>query len=366
MRSLLHRLRARHVISLLGAVGLASGCVVGNGLDSGPSARTADAGPGGTNVVIFDSGIRDAQVLGDGGIDRHCGSADYCSPRGGNPDDALACAEEDASSAGLEAPDGGLSSGDAASREAGSPRDAGAEAGDSSTDASLAHNADPKDASEPSPRKASLPVPAPLPPLPDAGPRFACQVARDASGGPVRQCVPSGLGAAGSPCKSVSDCRAGLACVGQGDTGQCFPYCCAGAGACARRTGTYCADRPLLDGSQGKKPLLVPVCAPGEDCDLLQPFPCMGSGCSCDDPLNTACTVVRPDGTRGCVAPGNGKVNEPCPCSAGYYCSLATSSCVKICKTDGLDERCAPGKCQAAASFPPGFGLCVGYAPSVQ
>jgi hypothetical protein len=374
MRSLLPRLSARHFMALLGAFGLASGCVGGNGSNNTPFPPPTDAGPGGVSVVSFDSGVSDAQGAGEGGINSLCGAADFCGNKGSTPDDEFACATYDA---GVGSPFPAIEAGTArpsdasdVSRADGSrlPRDAGADAatdaGDGAADATAPARASDETDATARPTKAALPVPAPSPPLPDAGPRFACQVVRDNSGGPVHQCVPSGFGGVRSPCKSGADCAPSLGCVGSGDTGQCFPYCCEASKVCD--PGTFCAERPLLDGSQGKKPLPVPVCTPGEDCALLEPFPCVGDGCSCDDPANTACAVVRADGTRGCVTPGTGKVNDPCPCAAGYYCSQATSSCVKICKTDGIDMRCSPGKCQAAAGFPVGFGLCVGYVPAVQ
>ncbi|HEX4335448.1 MAG TPA: hypothetical protein VH062_06010 [Polyangiaceae bacterium] len=368
MYSLLLRLRARHLLAVLGAVGLSSGCVSGSAADGSPTLSPRDAGLGNVRFVNFDSGLKDVETVGEGGIDSRCGTADFCSKKGSSPDDPLACADYEAG-AGPTVPS--LEAGaarDASVRDASArSRDAGAalDAGDASSPDATAPNgvADRADASEPG-AKSALPVPAPLPPLPDAGPRFACQVVRDNSGGPVHQCVPSGLGGNRSPCKSVGDCAPGLACVGTDQTGQCLPYCCQSSTVCG--PDTFCAERPLLDASTTGKALAVPVCSPGEDCALLEPFPCVGDGCSCNDPANTACTVVRADGTRGCVTPGSGKVNDRCPCAAGYYCSLATSSCVKVCKTDGMDDRCAPGKCQAAAGFPVGFGLCVGYVPTAQ
>jgi hypothetical protein len=353
-------------VTLLGGFALASGCVAGNDAVPGSFVGFREGGLPPLNVVRFDSGVEDAANAGDGGgIDGHCGTADYCGPMGGIPDDPRACSDYDGGvTSGSPKVDAGVAASDAAAADATASRDAGTDVVDGGKDAAL-RSADDLDASSSS-KGRGLPVPAPLPPLPDAAPRLACQVVSDNSGGPVRRCLPSGLGGMKSPCNSVSDCAPGFGCVGSNGTGQCFRYCCRTTADCG--DGNFCAERPLLDGDsdKNKKPLFVPVCAPGEDCALLEPFPCMGDGCSCDDPATTACAVVRTDGTRGCVVPGTGRVNDACPCAAGYYCSLATSSCVKICKTDGIDERCAPGKCQAAAGFPAGFGLCVGYVPAVQ
>jgi len=359
MRSVFQRLRVPLGVSLAFAV--ASGCVARSENALGGFVPLKDAGPGSTTIIVFDSGPRDAQPVSEGGllIDKLCGNADYC--RKGTPDNPHACdgfgsdsgeplSRNEAGGRPVESSGG--------ARDASEPSDAGQDGGDAGRDAA---NALPEQ--EGGIRVRSLPAPEPLPPPPDAGAtRYACQVGRDNSGGPVRQCAPSGSGESGAPCNSAGDCAPGFGCIGAANPGQCFPYCCEASTVCG--PGTFCAERPLLDTSHDK-PLLVPVCAPGEDCALLEPFPCTGSGCTCTDPT-TACTVVRADGTRGCVTPGTGKVNDKCPCAAGYYCSLATSLCVKMCKTDGIDDRCDPGKCQAAAGFPTGFGLCVGYAPAVQ
>ncbi|HVW27112.1 MAG TPA: hypothetical protein VHC69_17220 [Polyangiaceae bacterium] len=374
MRSLLHRLCLRHCVCLVGAFGVASGCVAHGGNDGAGFIPVSEAGPptGPTTSTVFEGGARDAQASGEGGLklDSRCGTTDYC--RGSTPDDAHACDGFDADAGGpVRRRDAGesvhfLDASFASSDASSVPRDAGVVDGGDSGKAAHA----PAVENEGGVRARALPVPGPIPPPPDAGARYSCQVGRDNSGGPVHQCAPAGDGDDGSPCDSSSDCAPGLGCVG-GDAsdptepvtppGQCRHYCCTPSEDCG--AGAYCAARPLLDNSK-EKPLLVPVCAPGDSCALLEPFPCV-NGCTCKDPTTT-CTVVRSDGTLGCVTPGTGKVNDKCPCAAGYYCSLATSLCVKICKTDGIDDRCAPGKCQAAAGFPTGFGLCVGYTPAMQ
>jgi hypothetical protein len=363
MRALFLGLSLRQLGAVCGAVVLASGCVAGNDANSlgAPPARDAGASP--IQVVAPEGGSQDAGGGVEGGtFDNRCGMSDYCLNHG-TPDDPLACAQYDAGGHVGPPYDSGRGAQDArGSKVLDAGAGDGSVIGSASRDASLL-----ADAGDGSPRVlAQLPIPAPMP-----QPTYACQVGRDNSDGPVHQCVPSGSGAERSPCTEVSDCGPGLACVGPElaeatdgslkDTGQCLHYCCAGAGACG--SGTYCADRRLLDGTT-RKPLIVPACAPGEACGLLEPYPCDGAGCSC--PPSTSCTVVSGDGTKGCVKPGKGKVGESCPCAAGYYCSLAASVCVKMCKTDGIDDRCAPGRCQAAAGFPAGFGLCVGYTPAKQ
>jgi len=197
---------------------------------------------------------------------------------------------------------------------------------------------------------------------------YACQVVSDSNGRPVHQCVRAGSGGVGAPCTSTSNCRAGLACVGQAGAGECRPYCCDEAanpcGLSSREDGsvtrTFCGERLLLE--PGRAPSLqVPVCVPAEGCSLGRTYPCTGSDCQCEQ--GKACTVVSA-GTTGCLYPGSGKVGDACPCAAGYYCS-AQNTCVKICAT--LDPNsCAPGKCQATAGFPDGYGRCVGASPTLQ
>jgi hypothetical protein len=357
MRSLFFRLRARHVFCALGAVGMASGCVAGSGLDTGKQPVGMDAGRGKTTFIKIDGGFNDAAPV-DGGkeVDKNCGTVGFCGYRG-IPDDRLACANVDAGTGGsISSPDASavLDAGALLDGRASAPDGGLRDAGDGAPDAG---GADAGDAET----RALPPVPEPKAPLPDAGPALACQVGRDSAGLPIHECVPSGLGADGSPCASVRDCAAGFACVGE-QTGQCRHYCCSATAQCDG-PGTFCAERTLLDGTSNT-PLQVPVCTPGESCGLLEPYPCSAPGCSCPSP--TACAIVRGDGTRGCVTPGPGKLGDACPCAAGYYCSVATKMCLKMCKTDGIDMRCSPGKCQVAAGFPQGFGLCVGYAPSVQ
>jgi hypothetical protein len=369
MRARFSRLFLRHLGVVLGAIALASGCVAGTDADGTGPPHMREAGPPSRPPFSnFDARSPDGGGGVDGGllINSLCGTADYCLDQG-IPDNPMACAQYDAGGhgPGLQ-PDGGAGRRDASQRDTHDSGDASsdgaiADAGGGARDAS----GNGRNAADSSPALLELPVPAPAPAT------YACQVGRDNSDRPVHQCVPSGSGKEGSPCTTVNDCAPGLGCVGSersepvdsstAETGRCFQYCCDPSKVCD--SGTYCAERRLLDGTT-KKPLVVPVCAPGESCGLLEPYPCEGLACSC--PPSTSCTVVGGDGTKGCVRPGTGKVGDSCPCAAGYYCALATATCWKMCKTDGIDDRCTPGRCQAAAGFPPGFGLCVGYVPSKQ
>jgi hypothetical protein len=184
----------------------------------------------------------------------------------------------------------------------------------------------------------------------------SCQV-RPKQNEPRAQCVPAGPGDADAPCLTGSDCAPGLACVEEGDAGQCRPYCCE-ADSCPERT--HCIERTLFGLTQV---LEVPVCVPAVDCDLAEP-PCLeGETCTC--PPGLACMVVGTDRTTTCVEPGRGRVNpvtgegQDCPCAWGFVCSQATNRCVELCQT-AAPEVCATGMCQASVELPPGWGVCVG------
>jgi hypothetical protein len=180
----------------------------------------------------------------------------------------------------------------------------------------------------------------------------SCQV-RPKNGQPRAQCVPAGAGQADAPCLRGDDCAPGLACVREGDAGQCRPYCCK-ADNCPDRT--YCFERSLF----GVMPALdVPVCVPSVDCGLAEPFPCPeGATCSCPEGL--ACMVVGVDRTTTCVEPGAGREGQSCPCDWGHVCSQVTNRCAKLCQTAAPEASCATGMCQVSAELPPGWGVCVG------
>jgi hypothetical protein len=195
----------------------------------------------------------------------------------------------------------------------------------------------------------------------------SCQVTEDPKrrGRAVAECLPAGNGIEGDPCFSGGDCRAGLACVGEGP-GQCRPYCCSGNGACRDRT--HCSPEPLLAPS-AKATLEVPVCMPVVNCSLAEP-PCMeGEGTTCSCPVGSACVVVGSDGTTSCVntqslpPPDEGTEGLPCPCGWGFVCSQASNTCVKLCQTGAPDAYCEGARCQPGTTLPLGWGTCVGVAP---
>jgi hypothetical protein len=369
-------------ISLSTAMVVAAGCAeIGASDGQGPeSPGLADSGRGGT--IIVDGSAQDARAPGQGRIDARCGNTGFCGP-GGIPDDAYACARFDAGAPPPPAPDAGAGG-------ATNDFDAGTTGGRSSIDdgglleasiaqpdaAGLVPDGGTSVAPEPG-MDASMdggvapPIDPPGVPEDPGTPRgepFACQVVSDSNKQPTHQCLRTGPGTHGAPCTSVNDCQAGLACVGKVGAGQCLPYCCDPVGhPCGDpkdggKRSTFCGEGLLLE-PNGVAVLLVPVCVPGDSCQLGEPYPCTGPDCVCS-PEKGSCTVVKPDGTTACVKPGAGKIGDHCPCAAGYYCS-AQNQCVKMCATSDY-ATCAPGKCQATAGFPEGWGICVGLSPTIQ
>ena len=188
---------------------------------------------------------------------------------------------------------------------------------------------------------------------------YSCQVARQGNQ-LLRQCVPAGSGKLNAPCFSAADCAPSFACVTEGDAGRCLPYCCDPNSVCT--SGSYCGERALrkpLSDTSGVEPPHVPVCVPADNCSLEDQFPCAtNNGCRCKG--DTACLVVRDDGTTTCATPGSGQQGDACPCAWNHVCSSLTNKCVKICHTDPSKSECGEQKCQASSELPPNFGLCVG------
>jgi hypothetical protein len=188
---------------------------------------------------------------------------------------------------------------------------------------------------------------------------YSCQVTRQ-NQEVLRQCVPAGAGTVNAPCFSASDCAPSYACVTENDAGRCLPYCCDQNSTCT--SGTFCAERPLRlaesDTNNSASPR-VPVCVPADACSLEDPFPCP-SGSECRFKGDTACMVVRDDGTTTCVKPGTGQQGDACPCAWNHVCSSVTHQCIKICRTDPTKDDCGMQKCQASSELPQNFGVCVG------
>lgn len=177
-------------------------------------------------------------------------------------------------------------------------------------------------------------------------------------------CLPTGMQGADASCLSPEDCGPGLACIDIGGTvGVCKPYCCEGGSSC---TGdTYCSTARLL----GEPGIDVPVCAPLDDCNPFETYPCpTDRECTCTGDL--ACIVVRPDGRTACSQAGNGLSGDDCDsltsgdCAHGLVCS-PTLGCMQICQTMGEDAECSEGAlCQSPSGFPTALGVCIGPGPA--
>lgn len=197
---------------------------------------------------------------------------------------------------------------------------------------------------------------------------FACRIVLDddASCGDdcqvKRTCESTGTAKVDGPCLSSSDCEPGLACVGAGMNGTCRPYCCEGTSSCG--DGYYCASREEVGTD-----LSIPVCAPVDNCSLLEPYPCpLGQECTCTG--ETACVVVRANGSTACAVPGDGGRGEACTgtstgeCAYGFVCS-PRQGCLEVCSTVGANSGCEGGAhCQTPPGFPVDLGVCVGSTDS--
>jgi hypothetical protein len=181
--------------------------------------------------------------------------------------------------------------------------------------------------------------------VPDAPTLLACRVVRE-GGSVVSSCAAAGTAADSAYCTSDDDCRPGLACVG--DPGRCLPYCCgatAGADPCGK--ARYCATLAVAARPDDR----VPVCAPLDNCPLLQDQ----DHC----PTGSSCTVVRNDGATTCVPIGTGRDLQACPCDRGYVCLGPEGNrlCRKLCNL-GDQTACGAGTCEALSTIPTTFGIC--------
>jgi hypothetical protein len=335
---------------------LAGGCSSGSAKDAAnsPAGNTSGTGggtPGGPTKVTLDASGIDGGPMDD--LNALCGvgmGAGTCVPDDGTacstympPQPGMGGAGGESTTGGAGAGgagaggEGGVSSGGAGSGAGGANGDAGAPSGGGGAGGEGGSGVD-----EPGGLAA-----------------YSCQVTRQ-SNQLLRQCVPAGAGKVNAPCFSAADCAASYACVTENDAGRCLPYCCKEDGACT--SGTYCAERPLRQAesdTSGAEPPRVPVCVPADACSLEDQFPCpSGNECRCKG--NTACMVVRDDGTTACVKPGAGQQGDACPCAWNHVCSSVTQQCIKICRTDPTKDDCGTQKCQASSELPPNFGVCVG------
>lgn len=193
----------------------------------------------------------------------------------------------------------------------------------------------------------------------DAG-ALTCRI-RSVTDAIMRTCEVSGAGGSGAPCRTPTDCGTGLTCVVEDLVSLCRPYCCADAETCPNNT--YCATRTtLVDKDSWTLGSDVPVCTPAENCRLSDAYPCpTGTNCSCA--AGKACMIVRRLGLTACVKPGSGMQGDYCPCAAGYVCSNATFTCLKLCQLTS-NSQTSQGvcnmdtSCQASNDVPTDWGVC--------
>jgi hypothetical protein len=190
-----------------------------------------------------------------------------------------------------------------------------------------------------------------------AGQQLGCQLMLENDvAAPV--CGPVGGFGPDGPCQGVSDCIAGYGCaLNETQTGTCRQYCCGHIEDCAQ--DTYCQPQPMLEAADAGSPVMIPVCIPATDCQLLTDE--CGAGLTC--------TIVREDGTTSCVEPGAGEAGDPCwciagdcSCAAGFVCSMLSNQCKKLCHV-GMDVAdCGEGAiCQGGSmGLPANIGICVG------
>lgn len=177
-----------------------------------------------------------------------------------------------------------------------------------------------------------------------------------------RLCVEAGRSSDGDPCVTASDCGPGLACVGEGVSGVCRPYCCRGTEASCNDQ-SFCDERRLLETPEA----YVPVCLPLDNCPLTDPFPCgVDRTCSCQG--NKACLIVRADGKTACTVPGVGQAGDSCSdqetaaCAHGFVCG-PNQICMQICSTVNEQSGCPEsGTCLRQSALGGELGICIASA----
>ncbi|MCL2824173.1 MAG: hypothetical protein FWD57_09295 [Polyangiaceae bacterium] len=194
--------------------------------------------------------------------------------------------------------------------------------------------------------------------------QLSCQVGRKDEGR-VTFCSQAGGGADNAPCFTSADCAPGTTCVGNANMGVCRAYCCYSPESCAQ--GKYCGVAQSRDQllNNPDQQFLLPVCIPGNDCELL-PGPDGINRCA----EGLICAVVRADGTTACVLSGIAGEGEQCrdssagqsACGEGFVCLKTTNTCVALCRVTD-PNGCGDGVCQGGSKgLPEPYGVCVGGA----
>lgn len=179
------------------------------------------------------------------------------------------------------------------------------------------------------------------------------------------KCLPAGTKALGESCSAWNDCIHGAFCVGISGTadggvipGTCRKLCCGGDwSACG--TGQSCIQQVYLVRPSGGDPVYAKadVCAPVNDCDVLDPDSCAGKP-------GKSCQIADPTGNVACLPAGTGGPGDACdpktPCKAGFAC--VADECRRLCKAvaGGGEPYCpmSEGTCVHYNRDPAGVGEC--------
>lgn len=179
------------------------------------------------------------------------------------------------------------------------------------------------------------------------------------------QCFSAGAKAEGESCSAWGDCVAGYFCLGISGAadggvvpGTCHKLCCGGDwSACGPNES--CIQQVYLVRPGGTEPIYAnaDVCAPVNDCDVLDPT-------SCSDKPGRTCQIADPTGNVACMPAGNVGVGQPCGpgkvCQAGFAC--VDDACRRLCKAvEGGGEPACPaseGVCIHYKRDPAGVGEC--------
>lgn len=170
-------------------------------------------------------------------------------------------------------------------------------------------------------------------------------------------CSPgAGTGKTGSACAQQDQCAPGYFCA----EAQCRKLCCGGDWSGCDTPKEHCFTKLLYsDGMGGSTDTGAMLCYPINTCNALDPASCTKPG--------TVCQIVDGTGATACLAPGNGKTGDPCPCQGGFACvsemAGVAPTCHRLCGATpgGSPPYCQEGEgiCVHKNRDPAGVGECV-------
>lgn len=167
-----------------------------------------------------------------------------------------------------------------------------------------------------------------------------CMTGQACVGLTTTQCVPAGAGGPGTACMDSTDCREGLACLGESAGNSTCQRLCCGEGDDERcRTGP--SGQPGARCNGGIRDSSLFFCTVPTRCDVFE------QNC----PAGRACTVTAADGTTDCYPAGTPTAGQPCGGTGGMNCAAGAVCLVQMGSTQGMCYRyCDP----AAAGTPRG------------